>query len=240
LPCLVAARLTRRRRREREEAKDKNGDGNSNGNNNDGKTSPSSSPLPLPLFSEIFATDIDECLPGLEANAVKNAPATTKVEVVQWEDDEAKEGEGEGKTRTAETSHQQSLKLLDLDWRLFPRAATGFLQPPFDVVLVADAVYIPGLMPALVEAMRSVSDEQSFVFLSYYLRSESADLNFWPRLRAAFEVDAIPAASFGCEGADKGENRGLFRLRKRGQKEFEEAEEKRRKEKEEEKEEEEE
>ena len=155
--------------------------------------------------------------------------------MVKWEDEEeeAQEAkEGEGKTTLAETSQQQSLKLLDLDWRLFPRAA-GFLRPPFDVVLVADAVYISELMPALVEAMRSVCDESSFVFLSYYLRSESADLNFWPRLRAAFEVEAIAAASFGCEGADKGENRGLFRLRKRGQKEFEEAEERRRVEKEE-------
>ena len=60
------------------------------------ETSPSS----VPLFSEIFATDIDECLPGLEANAVKNAPSATSVEVVRWEEEgegeEGEEGGGEG------------------------------------------------------------------------------------------------------------------------------------------------
>lgn len=122
----------------------------------------------------------------------------------------------------------QALKLLDLDWRLFPKAATSFLGAPFHVVLVADAVYVSSLMPALVEAMRSVCDLESVVLLAYYLRSESADAVFWPLLRGAFEVTAISAASFGCEGADKGENRGLFRLRKRSEAADEEAEKKRR------------
>ena len=101
---------------------------------------------------------------------------------------------------------------------------------------MADAVYISSLMPALVEAMRSVSSEESVVLLGYYKRSESADAQFWPRLRAVFEVEPVPAASFGCAGADKGENRGLFRLRKRSEGEYEEAENRRRVEEEEEKE----
>ena len=100
-------------------------------------------------------------------------------------------------------------------------------------MLIADAVYISELMPALVEAMRSVSDEKSTVLLAYFLRSESADRRFWPRLRAAFAVEHGPAVSFGCEGADKGEGRGLFRLRKRGEEEYRELERRRAEEEEE-------
>lgn len=234
LPCLVAARLTRRRRRGEKEA----GNDESAGGDDDGETASSA----LPLFSEIFATDIDECLPGLEANAVKNVPATMSVEVVKWEEgegegveegEEAKAKAGNDNDKGCEKKPQQALKLLDLDWRLFPRAATAFLRTPFDVVLVADAVYISGLMPALVEAMRCVCDEKSLVFLAYFLRSESADAKFWPRLRAAFEVEHIPARSFGCDGADKGENRGLFRLRKRSEDDYRELERRRRVEEEE-------
>ena len=87
--------------------------------------------------------------------------------------------------------------------------------------------------------MRSVSSEDSVVLLSYFLRSESAHARFWPRLRAAFEVEHLPAASFGCAGADRGDgSRGLFRLRKRSEGDYEELE-RRRAEKEEEEEEEE-
>lgn len=241
LPCLVAARL--RRRRTRRAGRGENGEDNEE--DVDDRQAPSSSSPPLPLFSEIFATDIDECLPGLEANAVKNAPATTSVQVVKWE--EGAEGEGreeeEDKAETkgdddvgegheeGEENPRQTLKLLDLDWRLFAKAASSFLRAPFDVVLVADAVYIPELMPALVAAMRSVSSQESIVLLAYFLRSESAHKRFWPRLRAAFEVEHQPAASFGCAGADRGEgddSRGLFRLRKRSESEYEELEEKRR------------
>ena len=259
LPCLVAARLTRggrRRRGDRKEAKagEEDEDGEDGGGDGGAPSSPPPPP-PLPLFMEIFATDIDECLPGLEANAVKNAPATTRVQVVRWEEgegerEEGEEGEeGEEATKTkgdeGEKPPLQVLKLLDLDWRLFPRAtalSSSFLRAPFDVVLVADAVYVSALMPALVEAMRCVSDEGSVVLLAYFLRSEAAHAQFWPRLRAAFEVEHVPAASFGCAGADRGGGggRGLFRLRKRSEGDYEELEEERRRRRAEEEEEEEE
>lgn len=227
----------------------------------------------MPLFSEIYATDIDECLPGLEANARKNLQSSCVVEVVTdrpWEEEEQEEEEKQTTTSTTATEEQRPpnddssdkrsktvLKLLDLDWRLFPRAATRHLGAPFDVVLVADAVYVAALMPALVAAMRSVSGRSSVVLLAYYLRSESADAEFWPRLEAAFEVaEVIPAASFGCDGADKGagagagggkegedggggggekgkgtkqQRRGLFRLRKRSEEENARLEEERKK-----------
>ena len=246
LPCLVAARLTRRGGRTskggevgaKKGADEEDEDGGGGG----GGEAPSSS---VPLFSEIFATDIDECLPGLEANVIKNAPAATSVEVVnvKWEEEGAGEGgeeggEGEAKADEAAAAADgggqrpaQALKLLDLDWRLFPRAAAtaSFLRAPFDVVLIADAVYVPELMPALVEAARSVCDARSLVLLAYFLRSERAAARFWPRLRAAFDVEHVPAASFGCAGADKGDAaRGLFRLRKRSEGEYRELEERRR------------
>jgi hypothetical protein len=246
LPCLVAARLTRRgRARKGEEKGVKKDEEEDIGGDGGEETSPSS----VPLFSEIFATDIDECLPGLEANAVKNAPSATSVEVMRWEEEgegeEGEEGGGEGEEGGGEEGggeakaeeaaadgkgrrRPQALKLLDLDWRLFPRA-TAFLKAPFDVILVADAVYISELMPALVEATRCVCDQGSLVLLAYFLRSESAHARFWPRLRAAFDCEHIPAASFGCDGADKGDDsRGLFRLRKRSEEEYRELEERRR------------
>ena len=116
-----------------------------------------------------------------------------------------------------------SVRVFELDWA---HAAAGTLpptaNPPYDVVLVADAVYVAGAMPALVGALRRVSRRGSLVLLAYYVRSASAHTAFWPRIRAAFDITPSDCAAFGCGGAE-GEGTGLFRLVKRSDGEWEEA-----------------
>lgn len=104
-----------------------------------------------------------------------------------------------------------TVRVFELDWA-HPDAAPA--APPYDVVLVADAVYVAGAMPALVAALRHVSRAGSLVILAYYVRSASAHAAFWPRVRAAFEVTAIDCAAFGC-GSAQGAETGLFRLVKK-------------------------
>ena len=117
-----------------------------------------------------------------------------------------------------------SVRVFELDWA---HAAAGTLPPtatpPYDVVLVADAVYVAAAMPALVGALRCVSRRGSLVLLAYYVRSASAHTAFWPWVRAAFDITPVDCASFGCGGAE-GERTGLFRLVKRSDGEWAEAE----------------
>jgi predicted nicotinamide N-methyase len=127
------------------------------------------------------------------------------------------------------SSHPVDVRVVELDWadaapgRAAAAAALRCDALPFDVVLVADAVYVAAAMPALVGALRAVSGEGSFILLAYYLRSDAAHAAFWPRLRAAFDVHPIDATRFGCE-AGCGEGTGLFRLARRGDAEWAAAE----------------
>jgi len=108
--------------------------------------------------------------------------------------------------------HPVRLRVLELDWADAAAAtANGRLARRYDLVLVADAVYLASSVPPLVSALRSVSDAASVVLLAYYKRSESAHAAFWPALRRAFGVAQVDAASFGAARAD-GPGVGLFRL----------------------------
>jgi len=103
--------------------------------------------------------------------------------------------------------HPVTVRVMDVDWARVPAMVgmpsdAGGLGPAFDLVLVADAVYYAPAMPALVAAMRCATAPGGTALLAFYERSRPAAATFWPRLRCAFDVTPIPAASFGCEGAD--------------------------------------
>jgi hypothetical protein len=111
-------------------------------------------------------------------------------------------------TRHPTPPHPVTLRVAELDWGSVTPALVaapleaGGLGGPFDLVVVADCVYHPPAMEALVRAMRLLTAPGGQALLAFYERSVPAASQFWPRLRAGFAVTHVPAAAYGCAGAD--------------------------------------
>ncbi|KAL0793514.1 hypothetical protein Bca101_064891 [Brassica carinata] len=66
------------------------------------------------------------------------------------------------------------------------------LNPPFDLVIAADVVYIEESVGQLVAAMESLMKEDGAVLLGYQVRSPEADKLFWELCDAVFEIEKVP------------------------------------------------
>lgn len=66
------------------------------------------------------------------------------------------------------------------------------LNPPFDVVIAADVVYIEESVGQLVAAMEALVADDGVVLLGYQLRSPEADKLFWEICREVFEMEKVP------------------------------------------------
>ncbi|XP_044466890.1 protein-lysine methyltransferase METTL21E [Mangifera indica] len=66
------------------------------------------------------------------------------------------------------------------------------LNPPFDVVIAADVVYIEESVGQLVGAMESLMADDGVVLLGYQLRSPEAHKLFWELSEKVFEIEKVP------------------------------------------------
>ncbi|CAN7091371.1 protein N-lysine methyltransferase METTL21A [Brassica rapa] len=66
------------------------------------------------------------------------------------------------------------------------------LNPPFDLVIAADVVYIEESVGHLVTAMESLMKEDGAVLLGYQVRSPEADKLFWELCGVVFEIEKVP------------------------------------------------
>ncbi|ESQ44586.1 hypothetical protein EUTSA_v10003267mg [Eutrema salsugineum] len=66
------------------------------------------------------------------------------------------------------------------------------LNPPFDLVIAADVVYIEESVGQLVTAMESLVAEDGAVLLGYQIRSPEADKLFWELCDVVFKIEKVP------------------------------------------------
>ncbi|KAJ0053281.1 hypothetical protein Pint_02336 [Pistacia integerrima] len=66
------------------------------------------------------------------------------------------------------------------------------LNPPFDVVIAADVVYIEESVGQLVGAMEALVADDGVVLLGYQLRSPEAHKLFWEMSEKVFEIEKVP------------------------------------------------
>ncbi|KAE8673009.1 C2H2 and C2HC zinc fingers superfamily protein [Hibiscus syriacus] len=65
-------------------------------------------------------------------------------------------------------------------------------NPPFDLVIAADVVYIEESVGHLVGAMEALVADDEAVLLGYQLRSPEADKLFWEMCENVFVIDKVP------------------------------------------------
>ncbi|XP_057455561.1 uncharacterized protein LOC130746836 [Lotus japonicus] len=66
------------------------------------------------------------------------------------------------------------------------------LNPPFDLVIAADVVYIEDSVPQLISAMENLLAENGVVLLGYQLRDPEAHTRFWEDCHRVFDVEKVP------------------------------------------------
>lgn len=68
----------------------------------------------------------------------------------------------------------------------------GALNPPYDVVVATDVVYIEESVGPLVSAMEALVADDGVVLLGYQLRSPEAHKLFWDMSERVFEIHKVP------------------------------------------------
>ncbi|KAG8498339.1 hypothetical protein CXB51_007152 [Gossypium anomalum] len=66
------------------------------------------------------------------------------------------------------------------------------VNPPFDVVIAADVVYIEESVGHLVGAMEALVSDDGVILLGYQLRSPEADKLFWEMSEKVFLIEKVP------------------------------------------------
>ncbi|MBA0556752.1 hypothetical protein Golob_026829, partial [Gossypium lobatum] len=66
------------------------------------------------------------------------------------------------------------------------------VNPPFDVVIAADVVYIEESVGHLVGAMEALVSDDGVILLGYQLRSPEADKLFWEMCEKVFVIEKVP------------------------------------------------
>ncbi|XP_010522582.1 PREDICTED: protein N-lysine methyltransferase METTL21A [Tarenaya hassleriana] len=66
------------------------------------------------------------------------------------------------------------------------------LNPPFDLVVAADVVYIEESVGQLVAAMEALVADDGAVLLGYQVRSPEADKRFWELCDVVFGIEKVP------------------------------------------------
>ncbi|KAE8670142.1 C2H2 and C2HC zinc fingers superfamily protein [Hibiscus syriacus] len=84
----------------------------------------------------------------------------------------------------------KNLKTSVLYWNNKDQIRTA--NPPFDLVIAADVVYIEESVGHLVGAMEALVADDGAVLLGYQLRSPEADQLFWEMCENVFVIDKVP------------------------------------------------
>lgn len=87
------------------------------------------------------------------------------------------------------------------------------LNPPFDLVVATDVVYIEESVPQLVSAMEALVADDGVVLLGYQVRSPEAHKKFWEMCGEVFDVEKVPHEDLHPEFAY--EETDVFLLRKK-------------------------
>ncbi|MBA0682719.1 hypothetical protein Goari_024413 [Gossypium aridum] len=66
------------------------------------------------------------------------------------------------------------------------------VNPPFDVVIAADVVYIEESVGHLVGAMEALVSDDGVILFGYQLRSPEADKLFWEMCEKVFVIEKVP------------------------------------------------
>ncbi|XP_076951281.1 uncharacterized protein LOC143624555 [Bidens hawaiensis] len=82
------------------------------------------------------------------------------------------------------------LKTAQLNWKNLDQIKA--LQPPFDIVIAADVVYIEESVAPLLAAMEAMVGDSGVVLLGYQIRSPEAHELFWEQCYRIFEVEKVP------------------------------------------------
>lgn len=113
-------------------------------------------------LTDIILTDIAPVMPALKRNLKVNKPLLRK-----------------------------NLKYSILYWNNNTQI-NALNNPPFDLVIAADVVYIEESVPHLVSAMESLLAPDGVVLLGYQLRSPEAHALFWELCRQVFDIEKVP------------------------------------------------
>lgn len=89
------------------------------------------------------------------------------------------------------------------------------LNPPFDIVIATDVVYIEESVAPLVSAMEALLADDGVVLLGYQLRSPEAHKLFWELCEQVFVIDKVPHEHLHPEYAY--EETDVYLLRKKKQ-----------------------
>ncbi|XP_021894293.1 protein N-lysine methyltransferase METTL21A isoform X1 [Carica papaya] len=84
----------------------------------------------------------------------------------------------------------KALKTSILYWN--NREQIRALNPPFDLVIAADVVYIEESVGQLVGAMEALVADDGAVLLGYQVRSPEADKLFWELCDSVFVIEKVP------------------------------------------------
>ncbi|XP_010481771.1 PREDICTED: protein N-lysine methyltransferase METTL21A-like [Camelina sativa] len=84
----------------------------------------------------------------------------------------------------------KSLKASVVYWN--NRDQISALNPPFDLVIAADVVYIEESVGQLVTAMELLLADDGAVLLGYQIRSPEADKLFWEMCDVVFRIEKVP------------------------------------------------
>ncbi|CAN1844600.1 Protein N-lysine methyltransferase METTL21D [Linum perenne] len=91
------------------------------------------------------------------------------------------------------------------------------LNPPFDVVVAADVVYIEDSAVQLIGAMESLVADDGVVLLGYQLRSPEAHKLFWEMSEEVFEIEKVPHEDLHPDYAYEETDVYVFRKKKKQQ-----------------------
>ncbi|CAN0915207.1 Protein N-lysine methyltransferase METTL21D [Linum grandiflorum] len=91
------------------------------------------------------------------------------------------------------------------------------LNPPFDMVVAADVVYIEESVGQLIGAMESLVADDGVVLLGYQLRSPEAHKLFWEMSEEAFEIEKVPHEHLHPDYAYEEADVYVFRKKKKQQ-----------------------
>jgi hypothetical protein len=64
-------------------------------------------------------------------------------------------------------------------------------SPPFDVVVAAECIYFPELIPSLLQTMLALSDSHTELFVAFEQHNVEGVERFWHEAPALFEVARI-------------------------------------------------
>ena len=123
------------------------------------------------LGADVTATDIPAVLPILKKNVKRNFSRISDA-------------------YTARYGAPGKIKPAQLCWGNKAQIA-AVAKSPFDLVVIADVVYLEEHVRLLLETAHAVTSDASVVVLGYRMRQEEAHAMFWAEIGGYFEVKRV-------------------------------------------------